>query len=103
MGPTPPGTGVIALTLSLTSSKSTSPTILSAILFIPTSIIIESFIVTVIGGMGSISGAFLASLIIGMARSFGAVAMPLFTDGLMFMIMVLVLILRPQGLMGKKK
>ena len=67
------------------------------------SIIIESFIVTVIGGMGSISGAFLASLIIGMARSFGAVAMPLFTDGLMFIIMVLVLILRPQGLMGKKK
>ena len=67
------------------------------------SIIIESFIVTVIGGMGSISGSFLASLIIGMARSFGAVAMPLFTDGLMFMIMVLVLILRPQGLMGKKK
>jgi len=67
------------------------------------SILIESFIVTVIGGMGSISGAFLASLIIGMARSFGAVAMPLFTDGLMFLIMVLVLILRPQGLMGNKK
>ena len=67
------------------------------------SIIIESFIVTVIGGMGSISGAFLASLIIGMARSFGAVAMPLFTDGLMFLIMVLVLVLRPQGLMGNKK
>ena len=42
-GETPPGTGVIALTLSLTSSKSTSPTILSATLFIPTSIIIESF------------------------------------------------------------
>ncbi len=67
------------------------------------SIIIESFIVTVIGGMGSISGAFLASLIIGMARSFGAVAMPLFTDGLMFLIMVLVLVIRPQGLMGNKK
>ena len=59
------------------------------------SILIESFIVTVIGGMGSIGGAFLASLIIGMARSFGAVAMPLFTDGLMFIIMILVLILRP--------
>ena len=67
------------------------------------SILIESFIVTVIGGMGSIGGAFLASLIIGMARSFGAVAMPLFTDGLMFLIMVLVLILRPQGIMGGKK
>ena len=67
------------------------------------SILIESFIVTVIGGMGSIGGAFLASIIIGMARSFGAVAMPLFTDGLMFLIMVLVLILRPQGIMGGKK
>ncbi len=67
------------------------------------SIIIESFIVTVIGGMGSISGAFLASIIIGMARSFGAVAMPLFTDGIMFLIMVLVLVIKPEGLMGKKK
>ena len=67
------------------------------------SILIESFIITVIGGMGSIGGAFLASLIIGMARSFGAVAMPLFTDGLMFLIMVLVLILRPQGIIGRKK
>ena len=67
------------------------------------SIIIESFIVTVIGGMGSISGAFLASIIIGMARSFGAVAMPLFTDGIMFLIMVLVLVTKPEGLMGKKK
>ena len=67
------------------------------------SIIIESFIVTVIGGMGSISGAFLASIIIGMARSFGAVTMPLFTDGIMFLIMVLVLVIKPEGLMGKKK
>ena len=67
------------------------------------SIIIESFIVTVIGGMGSISGAFLASIIIGMARSFGAVAMPLFTDVIMFLIMVLVLVMKPEGLIGKKK
>ena len=67
------------------------------------SILVESFIVTVIGGMGSIGGAFLASIIIGMSRSFGAVAMPLFTDGIMFLIMVLVLILRPHGLMGDKK
>ena len=41
MGPTPPGTGAIAFTLSLTSSKLTSPTILSPYLFMPTSIIIE--------------------------------------------------------------
>ena len=43
IGPTPPGTGVIALDFSFTVSKSTSPTILSPSLFIPTSITIEFF------------------------------------------------------------
>jgi branched-chain amino acid transport system permease protein len=65
------------------------------------SIVIESFIVTVIGGMGSIGGAFVAAILIGMARSFGAIGFPLFTDGLMFLVMCLVLILRPQGLFGQ--
>lgn len=66
------------------------------------SIVVESFIVTVIGGMGSIGGAFLAALVIGFARAFGAIGFPLFTDGLMFMIMALVLVLRPQGLLGRQ-
>ena len=65
------------------------------------SVVIESFIVTVIGGMGSISGAFVAALLIGLARSFGAVGFPLFTDGLMFLLMALVLLARPQGLFGE--
>lgn len=65
------------------------------------SVIIESFIVTVVGGMGSIAGAFAAAVLIGLARSFGAVGFPLFTDGLMFTLMVLVLLARPQGLLGE--
>ena len=65
------------------------------------SVIIESFIVTVVGGMGSVAGAFVAALLIGLARSFGAVGFPLFTDGLMFLAMVLVLLARPQGLFGE--
>lgn len=65
-------------------------------------IVIESFIVTVIGGMGSIPGAFLAALILGLTRSFGSVGFPLFVDGAMFMMMALVLIFRPQGLLGRK-
>jgi hypothetical protein len=56
------------------------------------SILIESFIVTVIGGMGSIVGAFVAALAIGLIRSFGSLGFPLFTDGLMYLFMVLVLI-----------
>jgi branched-chain amino acid transport system permease protein len=66
------------------------------------SILIESFIVTVIGGMGSIVGAFVASLALGLIRSFGSLGFPLFTDGLMYLFMVIVLIARPTGLFGKE-
>lgn len=66
------------------------------------SILIESFIVTVIGGMGSIGGALAASLILGFTRSFGSIGFPLFVEGAMFVIMALVLILKPSGLGGKR-
>ncbi len=66
------------------------------------SILIESFIVTVIGGMGSIVGAFVAALIIGLTRAFGSIGFPLFVDGIMFMMMVLVLIVKPTGLFGRE-
>lgn len=66
------------------------------------SILIESFIVVVIGGMGSIVGAFVAAILIGMTRAFGSIGFPLFIDGIMFVMMGLVLILRPNGLFGKQ-
>ncbi len=66
------------------------------------SILIESFIVTVIGGMGSILGALLGALMIGFIRSFGSIGFPLFTDGLMYVFMALVLIVKPTGLFGRE-
>lgn len=65
------------------------------------SILIESFIVTVIGGLGSVGGALIAALLIGLVRSFGGIGFPLFTEGLIFLIMIAVLVLRPQGLLGR--
>ncbi|MBS0241195.1 MAG: branched-chain amino acid ABC transporter permease [Proteobacteria bacterium] len=65
------------------------------------SIIIESFIVTVIGGMGSVAGALVGSILIGLVRSFGTIGFPLFTEGLMFVLMAIVLIVKPSGLFGK--
>jgi branched-chain amino acid transport system permease protein len=65
------------------------------------SILIESFIVTVIGGMGSIAGALVGALMIGLIRAFGSIGFPLFTEGLMFLFMALVLIVKPSGLFGK--
>ena len=64
-------------------------------------ILIESFIVTVIGGMGSIAGAFVGAILIGMIRAFGTVGFPLATEGVTFAIMALVLLVKPAGLFGK--
>jgi len=66
------------------------------------SILIESFIVTVIGGMGSIGGAFVGALMIGLIRTFGSMGFPLFTEGLMYLFMVIVLFVKPTGLFGKE-
>lgn len=66
------------------------------------SILIESFIVTVIGGMGSIAGALIGSIMIGLVRAFGSIGFPLFVEGLMFMLMAIILILKPSGLLGKE-
>ncbi len=67
------------------------------------SILIESFIVTVIGGMGSVSGALVGALLIGLVRSFGSIGFPLFVEGVMFIAMALILILKPSGLLGKEQ
>jgi len=66
------------------------------------SVVVESFIVTVIGGMGSVAGALVGSILIGLTRSFGTIGFPLFTEGLMFLLMALVLTLKPSGLFGKE-
>ncbi len=67
------------------------------------SILIESFIVTVIGGMGSVSGALVGALLIGLVRSFGSIGFPLFVEGIMFLAMALILVLKPSGLLGKEQ
>lgn len=66
------------------------------------SVVVESFIVTVIGGMGSVAGALVGSILIGLVRSFGTIGFPLFTEGLMFLMMAVVLVLKPSGLFGKE-
>ena len=66
------------------------------------SILIESFIVTVIGGMGSIAGALVSALLIGLVRGFGTIGFPKFTDGLIYIVMIVILLTRPQGLFGRR-
>lgn len=66
------------------------------------SVLIVSFVVTVIGGMGSVTGALIAAILIGLVRSYGSIGFPLFVDGLMYVMMGLVLVLKPNGLLGRQ-
>ena len=67
-----------------------------------TEILIPAFIVIVIGGMGSLRGAFVGSLLIGIADTFGKAYFPSLALFLIYLAMVLVLLMRPQGLFGIK-
>jgi len=66
-------------------------------------IIIDLFVVVVVGGLGSIEGALVASLIIGELQSIGILFLPQFAIVFQFILMALVLIFRPHGLMGESK
>ncbi len=64
-------------------------------------VLTDAFVVTVIGGMGSVPGAALAALLIGQLNAFGIVILPRSTLVLVFLLMAAVLIVRPQGLLGR--
>jgi branched-chain amino acid transport system permease protein len=62
-------------------------------------ILLASLVVVIVGGMGSIPGAAVGAVLIGLADQFGTVYMPTYAVVLTFVIMVVVLALRPQGLL----
>jgi branched-subunit amino acid ABC-type transport system permease component len=64
-------------------------------------IIVEAFIVVVIGGLGSFWGTFLGALVYGQVLSFGILVIPRFSIFSVFALMAVVLILRPWGLLGR--
>ena len=64
-------------------------------------ILIDAFVVIVIGGFGSVWGALLAALMIGELQSFGIMFIPELALVFQFLLMAIVLVLRPQGLFGE--
>jgi len=65
-------------------------------------VIIDSFVVVVVGGLGSLAGAFIAALVLGMVQSLGAVYLPDESAVLPFVIMVCILIWKPAGFAGSR-
>ncbi len=65
-------------------------------------ILLDLFVVVVVGGMGSIQGALLAAFLIGQLQSFGILFLPQAALIFEFLLMAVVLILKPEGLLGEK-
>jgi len=62
---------------------------------------VEAFVVTVVGGMGSLVGAVVAGLLVGVTYSFTAFYFPQMAQLSMFILMGVVLVLCPRGLFGR--
>ena len=67
------------------------------------SIIILVLIVVVVGGLGSLRGAILGSMLIGFADTFGKILLPQFAMMMIYLVMALVLVFRPSGLMPARR
>ncbi|NPU85987.1 MAG: branched-chain amino acid ABC transporter permease [Syntrophaceae bacterium] len=66
-------------------------------------ILIDAFVVIVVGGFGSLGGAVVASLLIGELQSFGVLLFPKLSIALVYLLMAAVLIIKPSGLFGEKQ
>jgi branched-chain amino acid transport system permease protein len=64
-------------------------------------VLVEAFVITVVGGMGSLIGAVVAGVLVGVTFSFTAFYFPEMAQISMFILMGVVLILRPRGLFGR--
>jgi branched-chain amino acid transport system permease protein len=65
------------------------------------SVITDAFVVVVVGGLGSLGGAYLAAVLIGVLQALGIVLLPKATLVLVFAVMAIVLVIRPNGLLGR--
>jgi branched-chain amino acid transport system permease protein len=65
-------------------------------------VLLSSIIVVVIGGTGSIQGALLGGVIIGLIDAFGKAYFPNFASFLVYLVLIVVLLIKPSGLLGKK-
>jgi branched-chain amino acid transport system permease protein len=65
---------------------------------------VTSFNIVIIGGMGSLLGAFVGGLLVGISEALGAVILvPSLKEIVSFVLLVLILLFRPQGLVGSRR
>jgi branched-subunit amino acid ABC-type transport system permease component len=64
-------------------------------------VLMDLVIVIVVGGMGSFAGAIIGALILGQVNAFGILILPEFAIVFGFIVMVIVLLIRPEGILGR--
>ena len=63
---------------------------------------LRAFAGVVIGGFGNIKGAIIGSLLIGLVESYSTIQFSQYKDAVVFLVLIAVLLIRPQGLFGEK-
>ena len=67
-----------------------------------TGLLMPSFIAIIVGGVGSLTGTLLGGLLIGVASGVTAVFLPAASEAIMYLLMAVVLLIRPRGLLGEQ-
>ncbi len=75
----------------------------TAYLGMGSNVIIDAFVIVIIGGMGSFLGSIIGSLLVAFVQVFGAYYFPNLALAIMYLLMLLILVVRPGGLLGKEE
>jgi branched-chain amino acid transport system permease protein len=67
-----------------------------------TGLLMPSFIAIIVGGVGSLPGTLIGGLLIGVASGITAVFLPAASEAVMFVLMAVILLIRPRGLLGEE-
>ena len=77
--------------------------LVTAFLGMGTTVVIDAFVIVIIGGMGSFLGSIIGSILVGFVQVFGAYYFQDWALALMYFLMLVVLVVRPGGLLGKEE
>jgi branched-chain amino acid transport system permease protein len=77
--------------------------LVTAFLGMGTTVVIDAFVIVIIGGMGSFLGSIIGSVLVGFVQVFGAYYFQEWALALMYFLMLVVLVVRPGGLLGKEE
>jgi branched-subunit amino acid ABC-type transport system permease component len=80
-----------------------SAPLVTAFLGMGTNVIIDAFVIVIIGGMGSFLGSIIGSLLVAFVQVFGAYYFEDLALALMYLLMLAVLVVRPGGMLGKEE